>query len=123
MNIGEWVRNARKSRGWSQEQLAEQLGREKANVSHWETGKHEPSFAQLLRIRDLTGYALHDVGPSPDWPLPNVPREAITSLSPEELEAVQRGILVAIATAHDGPTPGKPARDGPAPGKRLAPGK
>jgi transcriptional regulator with XRE-family HTH domain len=107
MELKEWVRNARKSRGWSQQQLAEQMGREKANISHWETGKHEPSFGQLLRIRDLTGYPLHELGLNPEWPLPKVPREALTSLTPEQLEAVQRGLLVALATARTEDLPGK----------------
>jgi transcriptional regulator with XRE-family HTH domain len=97
MKIGEWVREARKARGWSQETLAEKLGREKANISHWETGKHEPSFGQLLLIRDLTGHPLHDVGVDPSWPMPKIPREMITSLPADKLEQFQVGVRAALA--------------------------
>lgn len=98
--VGEWIEKARKHRGWTQTQLGDEVGVSKANISHWETGKHEPSFGQLLSIRDKTGYALRDVGPAAEWPFPKVPRELITSLPPEQREALQAGIagiLVALA--------------------------
>lgn len=95
--IGEWIAAARASRQWNQTRLGDEIGVGKANVSHWETGKHEPSLAQLLRIRDLTGYPLRDFGPSMSWPLPKVPRERITSLQPEQLEALQIAIIAALA--------------------------
>lgn len=107
MELGEWIRAARKSRGWTGDQLAERLNTTKANVSHWETGKHEPSFAQVLLIRDLTGYALHDVGPPAEWPLPQVPREWLTSLTPGQLAAVQAGIVAALTAVTHSPAPRK----------------
>lgn len=50
--MAKWVRDARKARGWTQDQLGDAIGVTKGNVSHWETGKHDPSFLQLLMIRD-----------------------------------------------------------------------
>lgn len=97
-----WISDARKLKGWTQEQLGHELGLTKANISHWETGKHEPSFSQLLRIRDLTGHPLRDVLPAGDWPFPDIPREQLTSLTPEQRQALQAGIvgiLAAIAPA------------------------
>lgn len=96
-SIGDWIRAARASKGWNQDQLGDAVGVGKANVSHWETGKHEPSFGQLLKIRDVTGYALRDVGPAAEWPLPKVSREALTSLTPEQLAALQVGIAGLLA--------------------------
>lgn len=64
MDIKEWVREARKSKGWSQQELGERLSRTKANVGHWETGKHKPSFEQLAHISRVTDYPLPSVGAS-----------------------------------------------------------
>lgn len=116
--IGKWVAAARAARGWTQDQLGERVGVTKANVSHWETGKHEPSFGQLLRIMDLTGYALVDVRPAEDWPLPKIRREQITSLPVDKLDALQAGIAgilasfaaPAISASHDAGSPIKPHR-------------
>lgn len=58
MDLKDWVKAARKSAGLTQEQLGEKLGRTKANVGHWETGKHEPSFDQMRRISEITGHPL-----------------------------------------------------------------
>jgi transcriptional regulator with XRE-family HTH domain len=91
--LGKWIESARAYKRWTQTQLGDEIGVSKANVSHWETGKHEPSFGQLLRIRDVTGYPLRDVGPAAEWPLPMVRREMLTQLRPEQLAALQAGVL------------------------------
>lgn len=58
MNIGLWVKAARKSAGWTQTKLGDAVGRTKANVGHWETGKHEPSFDQMVAISVATKYPM-----------------------------------------------------------------
>ncbi len=58
MELKDWVKAARKSKKLTLEQLGEQIGRSKANVGHWETGKHNPSYEQLLQISDITGYPM-----------------------------------------------------------------
>jgi phage repressor protein C with HTH and peptisase S24 domain len=58
VQINEWVRAARTAAGLTQEQLGNELGVTKGNVSGWENGRHEPSYSQLLKIEMLTGYAL-----------------------------------------------------------------
>jgi transcriptional regulator with XRE-family HTH domain len=105
-DVSQWIKRARASRGWRQEDLGEALGVTKANVSHWETGKHEPSFLQLLRIRDVTGMALVEVESAGAWPLPTVRREQITALTDQQRQQLDAGVaalLVAIthATAAD----------------------
>lgn len=86
MELKEWVRVARKSAGLTQEQLGEKLGRTKANIGHWETGKHDPSYDQIRRISEITGHPMpgapatapatpqvgshgQDVGPPEDFQL------------------------------------------------------
>lgn len=62
MDIKDWVRAARDHKGWSQKQLGEVMSRTKANIGHWETGKHEPSLSQVLQIAKETGYPLPTFG-------------------------------------------------------------
>jgi transcriptional regulator with XRE-family HTH domain len=64
MDLKDWVKAARKSAGLTQEQLGEKLGRTKANVGHWETGKHEPSFDQMRRISEVTGHPMPGATPA-----------------------------------------------------------
>lgn len=115
-DVAKWIRSARKSKGWTQQRLGDEVGVTKANVSHWETGKHDPSFLQLLRIRDLTGYALRDVAADGAWPLPGIPRERITALSPDARERLAAGIMGILAALANAPAPSaqrrKPHRHG-----------
>jgi transcriptional regulator with XRE-family HTH domain len=61
--LKDWIRDARKARGWTQEKLGEELGVTKANVSGWENARHQPSFDQIVRICELTGAAMPGSGP------------------------------------------------------------
>jgi phage repressor protein C with HTH and peptisase S24 domain len=58
MDLKEWIKEARQKMGWTQERLGELLGVTKGNVSGWETGRHEPSSYQLLKISMATGHPL-----------------------------------------------------------------
>lgn len=60
MKLKDWIRSARKASGLTQEQLGERLGVTKGNVSAWENARHEPSFAQLQQISEISGMALPD---------------------------------------------------------------
>lgn len=55
MEMKSWIRLARKKAGLTQEQLADKLGLTKGNISAWENGRHEASFAQLAAIAELSG--------------------------------------------------------------------
>jgi transcriptional regulator with XRE-family HTH domain len=60
--IASWIKSARNGAGLSGDALATKLsfelgttrGNTKANISHWETGKHSPSLEQLLAIVKVT---------------------------------------------------------------------
>lgn len=58
--LGEWVRQARRHWGKSQEALGEALSVTKGNVSAWENGRHAPSYQQILEISRITGYPTRD---------------------------------------------------------------
>ena len=48
--IGGRIRALRKSRGWSQADLASRLGATQAQVSKWELGKIDPSATNIVRL-------------------------------------------------------------------------
>jgi transcriptional regulator with XRE-family HTH domain len=58
MELKDWIRVARKAAKLTQEQLGERLGMTKGNVSAWENGRHEPSYAQLQQISEISGMPL-----------------------------------------------------------------
>jgi phage repressor protein C with HTH and peptisase S24 domain len=64
--IADWVKQARTEAGLSGAALGAKLalelgterGHTKANISHWETQKHNPSLQQLMAIAKVTGKSL-----------------------------------------------------------------
>lgn len=75
MELNNWVRLARKHKGWTLTQMAEAVGRSKSNVGLWEQGKHSPSYEQVKRISAETGFPLpHEVDLDAKGQLVSVPR-------------------------------------------------
>ena len=71
----DFVIGVRKALTWTQEQLAEEFGKSKGNISAWENNRHNPSLAQMQRMSLLSGIPLpgtaepqgmYDVTESPD---------------------------------------------------------
>ena len=64
MTMGEKILNLRKARGWSQEELAEQIGVTRQAVSRWESGAAKPDADKIIAVCDLFGvsadYLLRD---------------------------------------------------------------
>lgn len=64
--LADWIRQARKTAGLSQEGLGAELAGElgddrgytKANISGWETLRHSPSLKQVMAIAKVTGASL-----------------------------------------------------------------
>ena len=52
-NISEQLRALRRERGWSQEDLARELGVSFASISRWENGKAKPSKMASASIKRL----------------------------------------------------------------------
>ncbi len=55
------IREARLKAGLTQTELAERLGRDRAQVARWETGGQEPSFENLRAVVEACGFVLEVV--------------------------------------------------------------
>lgn len=53
MNIGETIKNARKQKGFSQEEFAGMLFVDRSLISKWENNKIQPGTEQMKRIGEL----------------------------------------------------------------------
>ena len=51
--IGSFLKNLRKEKEITQEQLAEKLGGSSRTVSRWETGSNLPDLGMLIELADL----------------------------------------------------------------------
>jgi transcriptional regulator with XRE-family HTH domain len=52
------IREARLKAGLTQTELADRLGRDRAQVARWETGGQEPSFENLQAVVEACGFSL-----------------------------------------------------------------
>ena len=68
MTFGEKLQALRKARGWSQEELAEQLGVSRQAVSKWETDAGLPDLERLIALSRLYHITLDELvkGESPE---------------------------------------------------------
>lgn len=84
MELKDWVRAARKQKGWTQTDLGDAVGRSKANIGHWETGKHFPSVDQLAQISIATGYPMPLLGTPqrPEAQVEDAGRPRVTRATP-----------------------------------------
>ena len=55
MSFADRLKEYRRDRGFSQEDLAERLGVSRQAVSKWETGTSDPSTSNLLALAKLYG--------------------------------------------------------------------
>ncbi len=55
------IREARLKASLTQTELAERLGRDRAQVARWETGGQEPSFENLRAVVEACGFVLEVV--------------------------------------------------------------
>ncbi len=59
--FGAFLRQLRKEKGLTQEQLAEQLGVTNRSVSRWETGANLPDFDLVLTLADTFGVTIEEL--------------------------------------------------------------
>lgn len=52
------IRQARKARNWTQEQLAESIGTTQQTINRWENGYTEPKLSDLRKISSALGITL-----------------------------------------------------------------
>jgi transcriptional regulator with XRE-family HTH domain len=55
------IRDLRQERGWTQLQLANQLGVTPATIHMWERGKSEPTVSALRRLARLFDVMMDDI--------------------------------------------------------------
>lgn len=60
--IGEKIKALRKTRGLTQEQLAEKLGVQRATISNYEIGRRSPHLKELEKIASILGVSLEYFG-------------------------------------------------------------
>lgn len=61
MDFGEKLKNERKNKGWSQEELAEKLFVSRQSVSKWENGQNYPSIEIIIKVSDLFGITIDEL--------------------------------------------------------------
>ena len=52
------IRQARKARNWTQEQLASAIGTTQQTINRWESGQTEPKVSDLRKISNALGITL-----------------------------------------------------------------
>jgi transcriptional regulator with XRE-family HTH domain len=95
MTAAQIIREARLKAGLTQTELADRLGRERAQVARWEIGGQEPSFENLQSVVEACGFSLrieiaeHEASPALDAELetsvPQAPQQRVQALL-DELE-------------------------------------
>lgn len=70
MNIADRIQSLRKSRGISQEELADKIGVSRQAVSKWESEQSSPDIEKIILLSDYfdvtTDYLLKGIEPIPD---------------------------------------------------------
>ncbi len=61
VKIGEFLREFRREKGLTQEQLAEQFNISRRSVSRWETGSNLPDLDILIEMADYYGVELKEI--------------------------------------------------------------
>ncbi|GAB2022263.1 helix-turn-helix transcriptional regulator [Pseudolactococcus yaeyamensis] len=62
--VGSKIREYRKQKGWTQNELANKLGINKTTVSNYEVGFRTPRQKLLFKIADIFGVSINDIFPS-----------------------------------------------------------
>lgn len=64
VTLGERLTQARKAKGWSQQQLAAAVGVRQGTVSDWESDTSEPRYSDLVKLEAAIGGPLRPERPS-----------------------------------------------------------
>ena len=90
MTAAQIIREARLKAGLTQTELADRLGRERAQVARWEIGGQEPSFENLQAVVEACGFSLRiEIAEREDTPaldaelegsLPQAPQQRVHAL-------------------------------------------
>lgn len=106
MDLKVWVKAAREHGKLTIEQLAAAMGRSKAAAGFWETGTTRPSYAQIKKISEITGWPMPDTEPAPSmseldaarakrWPYTRIDYEKLAGLRGTDARNLENAILAA----------------------------
>ena len=95
VKIGSFIKEIRKEKGLTQEQLAEKLGVSQKSVSRWETGKTMPDYSLLPNICETLEINVAELLGAEKIAGDSVPKKQVTAMA-DELEALGQDIGVEI---------------------------
>jgi transcriptional regulator with XRE-family HTH domain len=79
------IREARLKAGLTQTELAERLGRDRAQVARWETGGQQPSFENLRAVVEACGFELRlEIAEREDTPVLDAELEQSLLQAPQQ---------------------------------------
>jgi hypothetical protein len=85
MTAAQIIREARLKAGLTQTELAERLGRERAQVARWEIGGQEPSFENMQSVVEACGFSLSiEIAEREDTPALDAELEASLPQAPQQ---------------------------------------
>lgn len=61
MEIGDRLKKARTEKGFTQEQIAEELGVSRQSISHWENNRSYPDIVSVIKLSDLYSVSLDEL--------------------------------------------------------------
>ena len=109
MTAAQIIREARLKAGLTQSQLAERLGRERAQVARWEIGGQEPSFENVVAVVEACGFALNvEIAERVDDPVLDA---ELTDERPAGTAATRPGAPRALGAADEHAAAVRPVRD------------
>ena len=90
--VGERIKKYREIKGWNQHKLAKALKKSgKAVISNWETGRNDPSLAELRMMAEIFNTSVAQlVG---EVPMFEEPREQYIMIKKDDLIDLQRKAL------------------------------
>ncbi|WP_255700630.1 helix-turn-helix transcriptional regulator [Dyadobacter sp. CY343] len=89
---GDRIRKYRELMGWNQDELAKKIDRrDKQTISHWETGKSDPSLKETIKLAEVLNATVAQlVGEAPMF---EEPRENYVMVKKDDLIELQRKAL------------------------------
>lgn len=105
--LGRTIEGLRNARGWTQEQLAERLARDKNTVSRWENGRTSISAYDLVLLANTLGAQVAG-GLPPEWLVE--PTDSVTELD-LRIERLRQAAAAAARRAAEG-GPDRPSGGG-----------
>lgn len=71
--LGLSIRNARRRKGWSRDELAKRLGTSSYNLKKWELGAHAPPLNDLLKLLEVLEVTFEELVLGKQGPAPAIP--------------------------------------------------